>query len=312
MNEVNIRLEKNVKVLNQLQRSQITITEKLDTFDILKAEVENQSEKLADLGRTTSLLNIDLKSLDDKMVNVIDKTCDIEVEMLKQKKCFQNDIQAVSNQAVDVEYELASHIETVKNNMEMELRSTNQNQFLLENKLSDFTREIQKQNAEMNNKIQNLRDDFQHLKTESVRAEEISISNASSYSNLSSQNSYSTGVRCTCSVSSGSETSNDHGKEALYMFGDITKTLIIDGIAEKNEEILGEVILKCINEIGITLVPDDIESVYRIGTINPNRKWPRPVKLTLKDQTKRDLPLSRGVYIKKIQEYGVVGLKLGT
>ena len=144
----------------------------------------------------------------------------------------------------------------------------------------------------MNYKIQNLRDDFQQLKTESVRAEENSFSNsfsgASSYSDLSSQNSNSNNVRCPCSLSSGSAASNVQTVDPLYMYGDTTKTLVIDGIPDRIEENLGEIILRCINEIGITLLPDDIESVYRISNTNPDKKWPRPVKLTLKDQTKRD------------------------
>ena len=46
--------------------------------------------------------------------------------------------------------------------------------------------------------------------------------------------------------------------------------------------------LQCINEIGIPLTPEDIESVYRIGKFSAKRTRPRPVKLTFTDRTKRD------------------------
>ena len=42
------------------------------------------------------------------------------------------------------------------------------------------------------------------------------------------------------------------------------------------------------NDIGIPLNWDDIEDIYRIGKPDKKRKWPRPVKLTLKDPIIRD------------------------
>ena len=226
------------------------------------------------------------------MVNVNDRTCDLEVEILRQRKCNQKEIQTVPNQITDMEYELATHIETVKSNMESELEGINRNQKSLENKLSEFTEEMQNQNMEMNNKIQNLREDFHQLKTVDDRAEESIISNdrvkgnifstENSYSNPPSLDSYSTGARsspsntsslgsyfrgarCTCSLSNGSVASNE---DTLYMFGDPTRSLIIDGLSENMFETLGETIVRCVKEIGVELTPNDIESVHRIGKIN--------------------------------------------
>ena len=53
-------------------------------------------------------------------------------------------------------------------------------------------------------------------------------------------------------------------------------------------EILCELVSHCNNDIGVPLVLNDIESVYRIGTKLDTCKQPRPVKLILKDQTVRD------------------------
>ena len=52
------------------------------------------------------------------------------------------------------------------------------------------------------------------------------------------------------------------------------------------QENLKQILLICINEIGVT--PEDIVNAERIGGFSKNRKWPRPVKITLTDQTKRD------------------------
>ena len=46
--------------------------------------------------------------------------------------------------------------------------------------------------------------------------------------------------------------------------------------------------LHCINDIEIQIGPNDIEKVHRIGKFDRNSKRPRPVKLVLRDQTKRD------------------------
>ena len=72
------------------------------------------------------------------------------------------------------------------------------------------------------------------------------------------------------------------------MYGDTTRTLILDGINEAPKENLYEISIRCMNDIGIPLNWDDIVEVSRIGKPVKNRKWPRPVKLTLKDPAIRD------------------------
>ena len=74
----------------------------------------------------------------------------------------------------------------------------------------------------------------------------------------------------------------------FYMYGDTTHTLIIDRIKENAQENLKQIMLHCINEIGVPVTPEDIVNVERIGRFSKNRKWPHQVKITLTDETKRD------------------------
>ena len=56
------------------------------------------------------------------------------------------------------------------------------------------------------------------------------------------------------------------------MYGDTTRTFILDGINETPQENLIEISIRCMNDIGIPLTWDDIENVIRIGKPNKNRK----------------------------------------
>ena len=188
----------------------------------------------------------------------------------------------------DVEYGLATHIQVVKGNMEEELSGAKKNQILMENKLANFTSEIQLQNDEMNKKILNLQNDFEQLKTLGERNSESLQMSANSFSSLSSDSSLSNAAPGLCPINSCQNEAIAQNEVLFYMYGDVTKSLIIDGVLENRQEDLTEIILHSVNEIGVLLSPEDIDDVYRIGKPNPNRKWPRPVKLTLKDQTKRD------------------------
>ena len=72
------------------------------------------------------------------------------------------------------------------------------------------------------------------------------------------------------------------------MYGDNTKSLILDGIRESRQENLTEIIHHCINDINVPLRPDDIENAYRIGRFEEKQTRPRPVKVTFHDPTIRD------------------------
>ena len=72
------------------------------------------------------------------------------------------------------------------------------------------------------------------------------------------------------------------------MYGDTSRSVILDGINEDKNESLRDIVKECLNDIGIPLAQADIENVYRIGKPKKNRSRPRPVKLVLGNQTVRD------------------------
>ena len=142
----------------------------------------------------------------------------------------------------------------------------------------DFSTEIHQQNIEMNAKIQNLKNDFDQLKALSETASDtFRTTSASSFISNSSSPSVST------------DTSREHYQTFQNSNPQgSTPTLIVDGITENAQENLKQIMLRCINEVGVPVTPEDIVNVERIGRFSKNRKWPRPVKITLADQTKRD------------------------
>ena len=75
---------------------------------------------------------------------------------------------------------------------------------------------------------------------------------------------------------------------SFYMYGDTSRSIILDGIREDQNEILRDIANHCINDMGIPITQADIENVFRIGKFDRNRSRPRPVKLVLADQTVRD------------------------
>ena len=105
-----------------------------------------------------------------------------------------------------------------------------------------------------------------------------------------SRNTYSMNsgnTSCSQEIPLNHQRDNLENGEKFYMYGDTKKTLILDGVQEI-EQNLEELMIRCAREIGIPLTPADIDSSYRIGKYNPKKDRPRPVKITLKDQTKRD------------------------
>ena len=72
------------------------------------------------------------------------------------------------------------------------------------------------------------------------------------------------------------------------MYGDTSKSIILDGLREQRNEMLRNIVRDCINDMGIPITQADIENVFRIGKPDKNRSRPRPVKLVLGDKTVRD------------------------
>ena len=94
--------------------------------------------------------------------------------------------------------------------------------------------------------------------------------------------------RCSRSCASSSGTNSVNNEHTIYLFGDTSKTLIIDHIREKVQEDLVKIVLQCFREIHIDLVPADIVKIERIRVHEPNRRRPRPVKVTFAETGTRD------------------------
>ena len=100
----------------------------------------------------------------------------------------------------------------------------------------------------------------------------------SSHDRLSQSESQSQGsTRST--INSGSERSNISGHQDLHMFGDISRSVIVSRVCEKENENLKDVMLHCFRDINLNIVDNDIETVERIGTYDCNQRWPRPFKV---------------------------------
>ena len=276
-------------LLSDLKESQILLGNKFENAEKMKTEVEKNSLSLSELKYSHVTLNAKEQTCDEKMITLEDKTCDLEIDIIRQKKGVDQVNQSLSQHIAEVEYGLAAHIETVKNNVEAELGGAKQIQMSHENRLANFTLEIKNQKDELKNKLKYLQGDLEQIKTLSDRDSSIPNSpNSSTYvpvdnslpedaHRILSQNS------CLPNPLNVPDIPNP-----FYMYGDSTRALIIDGIHETRGENLGEIILHCINDIGVKLAHDDIEEVFRIGKRDTSRQWPRPIKLVLKDQLIRD------------------------
>ena len=161
-------LKKDVKnsatLLTELQESQSVLNNKFEVLEGLKNDVTKTSNTLSKLEMSHTVMTKDIDDCKSKMISLEDKNCDIEINLIKQKRGVDQTSQVLSQQISDVEYGLAAHIETVKSNVEIEVAGAKQNQILLENKLANFSLEIQHQTDELNIKMRDLRGDFEQFK----------------------------------------------------------------------------------------------------------------------------------------------------
>ena len=273
VNGIKRNTENNAKLVSEVNNAYSALSNKTNA---LECELSHQKKCI--------------NEFDDKIVTLEDRSNVLEDDFLQLKYTTNQTNLALTDMVSNVEHELVSHLETIKLNVEKEIHHTKQNQIQAENRLSDFTKEIHCQTAEMKSKMQELKSDFENLKSLNERSVNVppkplasghSTGSCSSfpYQPIHHENSLNT---------SHQENNPELDSDPLYMYGDTTRTLILDGINENPNENLGEISIRCMNDIGIPLNWDDIENVIRIGKTNKNRKWPRPVKLTLKDPSVRD------------------------
>ena len=295
IHNVKENVQKNTTAVSNLQSYQKSVDSKVGN---LEKDIRKHSTILSNFEHSQSTLVSRIETLDGNLISLNEKTCDLDrkLDSIKQDHESEQTNRALSQQVLDVEHGLAAHIETIKGNMEEELSGAKQNQIYLENRLMDFTTEIHHQNIEMNANIQSLKNDFDQLKALSETASDtfrttsasnfFSNSSSPSVSTDTSRENYQTFQN---SNPQGSTPPNNGSPDSsFYMYGDTTRTLIVDGIKENAQENLKQIMLRCINEMGVPITPEDIVNVERIGRFSRNRKWPRPVKITLIDQTIRD------------------------
>ena len=146
------------------------LTDMRDIISSTDLQVLSLCNKTTSLGTKLDKQNQYVNEIDDKMVTLDDKTNVIEGELLKLKSDTDQTNLSLVDMVTNVEHELVSHMETIKSNVEKEISSSNQNQIHVENRLNNFAREVDTQAIEMNNKILELKSDFENLKTISNRA----------------------------------------------------------------------------------------------------------------------------------------------
>ena len=180
LNNVKDNIKNNTALLSDLQESQTSLKTKLEIFDNLKTDVSKISIGLSNLESIQTVVDKKMANVDERVISLEDRACDIEVNLIKQRKEVDKSNQLTSQQISDLEFGLAAHIETVKNNVERELVGAKQSHISIENKLTNFTIDLQNQNRELNNKMNDLRGDFEQLKTLSDRVEDTTSPNSNS------------------------------------------------------------------------------------------------------------------------------------
>ena len=242
---------------------------------------KNLDQNLDQINFKTSEIEQNVKDLhcnqtlsEDKIVNLELRTSKLEIDLGNEKLNCNLLEEKIADRVSQAEYELAADIETIKNNIEEQMAYERQIQMQLENRSANFTKELESQNLKMKENLRELKSDLENIKMQNSEAETESKTTASSYENSTTHSAHSHG--------SGYDTVD------IYMFGDVSCSLILDGIWESRQENLEEIGHHYVNGIGVQLTIDDIESVYRLGTWSEGRRQPRPVKLILRDQTTRD------------------------
>ena len=268
----------------------------------IKTDVDQSKLDLSDLKNSQNTVKDKVEDLDGKIAELRQLADGMELEVIRQKKNHNKLGLSMSTQVSEIEHELVHHIEIIKSSMEEEVSEAKHNQKLIENKLANFSDEISHQNSNLNIKIQDLQKDFEQLKTLNERVNTSSGSNSRSSCHLPSDSDSNSSANIPFYPQRNANSSNidtqgrynscdptlPQDENSFYMYGDTTKSLILDGVREKQNESLRDIAWECIIDIGIPITQADIENVFRIGKPDKNRSRPRPIKLVLRDQTVRD------------------------
>ena len=227
-----------------------------------------------------------------KLVNTKNESCEVRVsdaevrlnelagDMLSCKGASDTLVSDLNEHVSNVETSLASDIENVKSAVELKIDEERQYQLQLGNRMSDMASNIGTENERLSQDMISLKDKFKQLKTlvDSKTPVPLEPTFLTPSSIATSQGKCD---KCSnCSNHSQASLSNGQLYRDLPR-NDQNRSLIIDGVLEKYDENLVQLSLHFVNSMGVKLMPDDVETAFRLGRPDRSRARPRPVKLVL-------------------------------
>ena len=232
-----------------------------------------------------------------KTTDLQHKQDDFAKDLMLHKRYLDDINLALSDQLGTVELGLAQDLETLMCNVEQNVANARGNHNELEQKLKDYTIELDIETGRLKMDMEAMRKVVDKLHPQNLVLDKLSSelernSLKTSCSSCQKCSTSNTSDLDTDSFSKSSECSDIGAKlngQSLCMFGDTTRTVIIvDRVAEKEGENLKRVLVDCFHDIHLNIEEIDIEKIERIGVFVKNKRWPRPVKITFYDQATRD------------------------
>ena len=261
----------------------LNIQEKMSNAQIEREHFKNATitsidDKFQDIKHSfhSSVQNIqsDLKTHADflKSLDVTGNRQDIRVSDIEVRiDELENDLSAckgatdtlvteLNEHISKVETSLASDIESVKSNVELEIAEERQYQLQLENRMGDMASSINSENQRLTQDMDSLKVQFEQLKTlvDEKTNSPIPVEGSLRCSNCSNCSNFS-------HVSSNASLDPSDVPRA-----DQNRSLIIDGVLFFQNENLVSLCLTFVNEMGVNLEPEDIDKVFRLG--KPDRR----------------------------------------
>ena len=258
----------------------------------INEKVNQQSTSIEGIRVAINADRGELKDLDLKVQGMED-----ELDTIRTTS--QKTVNSIVEQVTNVETSLAQDIETVKVHIEEKFEEHKQHQMLTEDRLNDITVNLEKENAVFRVELEDLRATIEKLQNPSAsNMSSLSLSGAVADSRPNSQNSDSdrtsnwsgSGGSLSLYYTDSNLSQQEHAEvnEAPESMGRLNRSIILSNVREREGENLKLFVLDCVTEIGVSLKPEDIETVYRIGDESEKRAWPRPVKCVLYDVIQRD------------------------
>ena len=296
-NELEIQKEVNLTIKGEMVSDITKKLEKLKTdvccdLNVVQNDVLNQSVLLKKLDNAQ---NVQV----ERVVELETKCDEIDNELIKQRIELDKVSVDINDRTTRLEHSLAEHIETIRGNIEVEIHGQSSFQLNLEQKVSDLTMELDVENKCMRMDLDALKKKMEYLQNKS-----FDVDSWGKVSHSTSKGAHA----CSCTGSVRSEPVSVTNEHSLYLFGDTSKSLIIDNIRESIDEDLMKIILNCFRDINLDIKPHDVANIERIGQYVSEKARPRPVKVTFVEAGTRDQVLyfkSRLKYSRIFKEFKI-------